>query len=286
MRITSWFARFVVLASLLNLYVVQPSSADVTLAQRCQAAKLKAAAKKSNCRLTSMAKQAMEVDVDLGKCSARFDASFVSAEVRAGAGVCPTEHDVIAVGTAIDANTNDLEARLSGVRFVDNGDGTVTDNQTGLQWEQKVPGSGCLHCADDVYAWTSGGDGGVDPDGDAFTKFLGQLNACASADASASAGGFAGHCDWRLPTIAELLTIYDETKGNCGGTSGPCIDSIFVSSNIENSVWSSTSGAVPCPGAQAPCDAYAWNIRFDDRDLITRIGKGYRGSVRAVRALR
>src|SRR5437870_3351025 len=43
------------------------------------------------------------------------------------------------------------------LRFVDNGDGTVTDNQTGLQWEQKVAGSSCLHCVNDTYIWSSSG---------------------------------------------------------------------------------------------------------------------------------
>src|SRR6059058_1782366 len=55
------------------------------------------------------------------------------------------------------------------LRFVDNGDGTVTDNQTGLQWEQKVAVSSCLHCVNDTYIWSSSGTA---PDGTAFTSFL------------------------------------------------------------------------------------------------------------------
>src|SRR5437870_3775042 len=68
------------------------------------------------------------------------------------------------------------------LRFVDNGDGTVTDNQTGLQWEKKVAGSGCLHCVDDVYTWCVDADhslvcdNGSLPDGTAFTSFLATLN--------------------------------------------------------------------------------------------------------------
>ena len=74
--------------------------------------------------------------------------------------------------------------------LVDNGDGTVTDRQTGLQWEKKVAGSGCTHCVNDTYKWSNSG---INPDGPAFTDFLGFLNYCSSNDGtpaiSASCGG-------------------------------------------------------------------------------------------------
>src|SRR5213593_4722541 len=80
------------------------------------------------------------------------------------------------------------------LRFVDNGDGTVTDRQTGLQWEKKVAGTGCLHCVNDSYTWSASGTA---PDGSAFTSFLNTLNGgatgvgnCTSADASTLSGGF------------------------------------------------------------------------------------------------
>jgi hypothetical protein len=44
-------------------------------------------------------------------------------------------------------------------RFVDNGDGTVTDNQTGLQWEKKTTAVGSVanladpHDVDNAYTW-------------------------------------------------------------------------------------------------------------------------------------
>src|SRR5262249_46206772 len=71
-------------------------------------------------------------------------------------GTCPTSGDSGAIEARIDVLTNGIGAALTGLRFVDNGDGTVTDNQTGLQWDKKVAGSACLHCVNDVYAWTSG----------------------------------------------------------------------------------------------------------------------------------
>ena len=115
------------------------------------------------------------------------------------------------------------------LRFVDNGDGTVTDHQTGLIWEKKVAGSSCLHCVDDSYNWSFSG---AAPDGLAFTSFLNTLNGgatgagnCVSPDGSSITGGFNGHCDWRLPSIVELQTIVDLSATGCPRS--PCIDPIF-----------------------------------------------------------
>ena len=80
-----------------------------------------------------------------------------------------------------------------GARFVDGGDGTVTDKLTGLQWEKKTDDAS-VHDKDDRYPWSTAG---AAADGTAFTSFLAALNAAC----------FAGQCDWRLPTLAELQTI-------------------------------------------------------------------------------
>jgi len=149
-------------------------------------------------------------------------------------------------------------------RFVDNGDGTIIDNQTGLQWEKKVAGSGCLHCVDDMYNWSIYGS--PYPDGAAFTGFLATLNGGATgvgncvddgtSPPTGVSGGFAGHCDWRLPTIVELQTIMDLTKGFCGGSwpGDPCIDPIFGPTRADL-YWSSTSVAI------AP--SLAWHVHFN-----------------------
>ncbi len=69
-------------------------------------------------------------------------------------------------------------------RFVDHADGTVTDNRTGLMWATKDNGS--------PINWPSA------------------LYYCQKFNAG-------GHTDWRLPTIAELKSLYDPSVSNPNG---------------------------------------------------------------------
>jgi hypothetical protein len=167
-------------------------------------------------------------------------------------------------------------------RFVDNGDGTVTDNQTGLQWEKKTTavGSGANpadpHDVDNLYTWgdLAGCPYTGCPNGAAFTDFLGRLNDCTSSDGTAvTNAGFAGHCDWRLPTIQELQTIVDSTQGDCGGGSGPCIDPIF-GPTVANDYWSGTT--------HASTPAFAWLVGFIDGSVFN----DFKNSTNYVRAVR
>ena len=73
-------------------------------------------------------------------------------------------------------------------RFIDNGDGTITDRETCLVWEKK-DNAGGIHDLNNVYQWSSTGSA---MDGSVFTVFLAGLNGAA----------FAGHRDWRVPTAA------------------------------------------------------------------------------------
>jgi hypothetical protein len=120
------------------------------------------------------------------------------------------------------------------LHFVDNGDGTVTDNRTGLQWEKKVAGADCPHCVSDSYTASSSGTSGLD--GTAYSMFLMNFKAgnagfsgmCSFEPRSfPGCACFAGHCDWRLPTSAELLSIIDEAAPGCGLGTLPCVDPIF-----------------------------------------------------------
>jgi len=88
--------------------------------------------------------------------------------------------------------------------YTPHGDGTVTDNATGLMWQQ---------------------------DGSAIRNWEGALSYCQE-------GGWANHTDWRLPNIKELESIVDDTQLN------PAIDRIaFPNTPASSWYWSSTTYA-------------------------------------------
>jgi len=108
-------------------------------------------------------------------------------------------------------------------RYGVNGNGTATDYDTGLVWEQKAD-DGSVHDKDNMYILTIE-IAGIPPNGTAFTDFLGTLNNCVDDGTdplTGVIGGFAGHCDWRLPSIVELEGIVDLNATGCGSGS-PCI---------------------------------------------------------------
>lgn len=243
----------------------------VSPADECEAAKLKVAGKYGFCRMKAEAKSVEAGNpVDYTKCESKFGRKWLSSEAKAGIGVCPTEGDLVDIQGAMDDGVGPIAPKLTGIRFVANGDGTVTDVQTGLQWEQKDD-SGGIHDKDRNYTWTDDADADfTDSDVTAFTEFLDELNNCESADGSTATGGFAGHCDWRLPTIGELQTILLEPFP-C--STNPCIDPIF-GPTFASGYWSSTT--------QLGFPNEAWFVFFDD-GFVSFTPKSFFSFVRAVR---
>ena len=181
----------------------------------CLAQKRKAWAGLRKCQGTEEAKQLQGKTGDLAKCQTKFDDKLTKISEKAS-------------------------ASSVACRYGDNEDGTVTDYDTGLQWEQKTDDS-TVHDKDNSYTWTLSIS---QPDGTAFTAFLGTLNNGTSYGydvGSPTSGCFAGHCDWRLPAIAELKGIVDLTQGNCGGGAGPCIDQAVFGPTVANLYWSAST---------------------------------------------
>jgi hypothetical protein len=179
--------------------------------------------------------------------------------------------------TAVDNVMNGCQ--ITGARFVDNGDGTVTDLNTSLQWEKKdnlddIANEADPHDADNTYAWCSGDPetgctNRADPaDGTAYTDFLAKLNGVSAN------GCFAGQCDWRLPTVGELYGILDSSQRICGGSDVPCIDPVFGPTKARNYLSRTTSSANP---------AVVKTVFFGDGGFGTNAVKIFSVYVRAVR---
>lgn len=241
------------------LFAVTPVQA-ATAEQSCKSGKNKTAGKYAACRENAEAKLAAGGDPSkytdaIDKCESKFSTAWQKLEEKAlaASASCPGDDTLIKGQT--DAYTHRVAAQVAGNRFVDNGDGTVTDHETGLQWEKKDNLGGGQnfanpHDADNAYTWSPGS---WTTDGTAFTDFLVKLNTCTSFDGITITGGFAGHCDWRLPTIAELQTIVDLDAPGCG-FGNPCIDPI-LGPTVAFDYWSSTSLTFP---------SGAWVMDFDD----------------------
>ncbi len=141
-------------------------------------------------------------------------------------------------------------------RYVDNGDGTVSDKTTCLMWEQKTD-DGTVHDKDNGYSWSTGSP--YNPDGAAFFEFLAELN---------GPSPFTGRDDWRLPTITELESIVDLSEGP------PRIDESVFGPTASSDYWSATTYAT-FPDS-------AWIVNFDF-GYVGGDGKTVGQHVRAVR---
>jgi Protein of unknown function (DUF1566) len=152
--------------------------------------------------------------------------------------------------------------------YVDNGDGTITDLNTGLMWEKKDLAGG-LHDVSTPYFWS--GDGTQET----IWDWLKDVNA------EAGGIGFAGHNDWRIPNVRELSSIVDHGRAN------PSAASAFTSNCSANCTvltcscaglfpyWSSTTAATG--------SLLAWQVDLV-RGIAGRAPKdGIGGIVRAVR---
>lgn len=135
----------------------------------------------------------------------------------------------LAVGISF---TTEAEA----ARFVDNQDGTITDNQTGLMWEKKMPGGSGQNCVENLHGVKALCDWNT-----AMSEWLSRMNGLSDEADGSDQKGLGGYTDWRLPTQAELKSLLDSNAGSCGGSEGPCIDAAFAPTGTEQGYWSATT---------------------------------------------
>jgi hypothetical protein len=171
------------------------ADAAPTAEMKCQRDRLRAAAAYQSCHQ---------------RVFARLHGGTLGSEVRWRKAMTPCRERYQAAWPRLRAQAAGTGSTCDQPRFTDNGL-TVTDNLTALVWEKKTDDDS-LHDVDQVYTWSAVGTF-TPADGTAFTSFLAPVNA----------GCFAGQCDWRLPTVAELQTILESPP--CG--TEPCIDPAF-----------------------------------------------------------
>jgi len=263
------------------------ASPALTASQKCEIAKNKAAAEKDVCLMAQRNKAIAGKTPDTGKCETAFSKAFAAAEKAAAkaGGSCPVTGDAAAMEQRVDLTQGGTAQFLAGEgRFQDNGDGTLTDAVTGLVWEKKSM-DGSMHdvnqcfsllgrcasfntmsCRTDADCLTSfpqcqTGDCQVGfPYGMTIFQWVAQLNSTT----------FAGHTDWRVPTVAELETIVDYTVDADLGAPvvPPAFDSSCAASctvttcscTARSAYWSSTE--------LANDPTQAWFVDFGDGHVV------------------
>ncbi len=186
--------------------------------------------------------------------------AFCAFDVNGCQGSFPASGQTTQYTTGDDG---DIQAGAT-LNYVDNGDGTITDRNTGLMWEKKGDDGGS-HDMDNTYAWTPGAG--------SIWEWIGLVN-------SEGVSGFAGHSDWRIPNVKELQSIIDY------GRLFPSVDPAFntacsagctvttCSCTAASYYWSSTTLAGSPPGALLVYFGYGF---------VNDLDKPVSDSVRAVR---
>jgi hypothetical protein len=134
--------------------------------------------------------------------------------------------------------TAENEAALQ--RFVSNGDATATDRLTGLMWEQKCTDLQCAerHDVSATVSWRAGA-----------AQWISGLNE----------ERFAGHNDWRLPSLEELRALLAVVPP-C--TAEPCPGAVWPRTQTATAgYWSSTTFSID--------KGRAWAVSFADGDVYT-----------------
>jgi len=136
-------------------------------------------------------------------------------------------------------------------RYTDHGNGTVTDNQTGLMWKQCSEGltTTSTPCDTDSvasYSWQ-----------DALTQAQ-----------TVNSSGFAGYNDWRLPNRNELASLVERRCYR------PAINATLFPATRGSYYWSSSP--------YADNSGNAWGVHFY-HGYVNSSGKGDAFYVRLVR---
>ena len=146
-------------------------------------------------------------------------------------------------------NANILKTKPDTI-YTDNGDGTVTDTETGLMWDKctwGLSGSNCRSGTASQYTWV----------------------AALAAAQTANAAAYLGYSDWRLPNVAELRSLVETACYN------PSINEALFPGTQGSVYWSASS--------YASSSNFAWIVDFGygDEYYDGKSGSRYARLVRA-----
>lgn len=135
---------------------------------------------------------------------------------------------------AIAACSTDVTITKPDSIYTNHGNGTVTDNQTGLMWMRcslGLSGGGCAAGTATTVNWKQ---------------------ALEAAQAANSGVGSFGYKDWRLPTTNELVTLVELACYS------PAINTNLFPSTLSNVYWSSTPLIL-----DTVSESKAWSVNFN-----------------------
>ena len=141
----------------------------------------------------------------------------------------------------------EIPASTPTTRFSDHGDGTVTDNETGLMWAQcteGLSGAGCAAGYADGYVWQAALD-------------------------LAAGSRLADHTDWRLPNVKELFSILERQCAR------PAINTAVFPNTPASGFWSASPSVNYSAGA--------WLVDFTRGEASDNYNRGDTSRVRLVR---
>ncbi len=121
--------------------------------------------------------------------------------------------------TATAGEDNDYNPSATQMSYTDNGDGTITDNRTGLMWLK------------DASNYNSGG----------AQTWKTALSGCEGFS-------YAGYSDWRLPNRRELFSIV-----KFEGVAAPFINTTYFLNTVSGAYWTSTTYVPGGTDAMAVC---------------------------------
>jgi hypothetical protein len=174
--------------------------------------------------LNSSCKGNFDYDCDVdGADASLFKLNFGRSKIvnpcpSAGPALVPKTGQTTSYGTGDDGELK-IGVAWPNPRFTDNGDGTITDNLTGLIW---LKNANCFG----TRTWD---------------QALSDSNALNSGECGLTDGSIAGN--WRLPNRRELLSLIDDEHYN------PALPSGYPFTNVQSDYyWSSTSRAEDIDG--------------------------------------